>query len=112
MEKFLKNYTINDVSEVVEKIKKIEIRKKEFEELKGKLEKYFKFEIVDYIVSDILDCETYNHVCLMINLAVVSNRISLENSITLKNELKKLFQINDMFDKLDKNNCLIDTINY
>ena len=28
MEKFLKNYTINDVSEVVEKIKKIEIRKK------------------------------------------------------------------------------------
>ena len=42
MEKFLKNYTINDVSEVVEKIKKIEIRKKEFEEFKGKLEKYFK----------------------------------------------------------------------
>ena len=28
MEKFLKNYTINDVSEVVEKNKKIEIRKK------------------------------------------------------------------------------------
>lgn len=111
MEKFLKNYTINDVSEVVEKIKKIEIRKKEFEELKGKLEKYFKFEIVDYIVSDILDCETYNHVCSMINLAVVSNRISSENSITLKNGLKKLFQINNIFDKFNKDNCIIRLIN-
>lgn len=111
MEKILKNYTINDVSEVVEKIKKIEIRKKEFEELKGKLEKYFKFEIVDYIVSDILDCETYNHVCLMINLAVVSNRISFENSITLKNGLKKLFQINNIFDKFNKDNCIIRLIN-
>lgn len=111
MEKFLKNYTINDVSEVVEKIKKIEIRKKEFEDLKGKLEKYFKFEIVDYIVSDILDCETYNHVCLMINLAVVSNRISSENSITLKNGLKKLFQINNIFDKFNKDNCIIRLIN-
>lgn len=111
MEKFLKNYTINDVSEVVEKIKKIEIRKTEFEELKGKLEKYFKFEIVDYIVSDILDCETYNHVCLMINLAVVNNRISSENSITLKNGLKKLFQINNIFDKFNKNNCIIEKIN-
>lgn len=111
MEKFLKNYTINDVSEVVEKIKKIEIRKKEFEELKGKLEKYFKFEIVEYIVSDILDCETYNHVCLMINLAVVSNRISSENSITLKNGLKKLFQINNIFDKFNKDNCIIRLIN-
>ena len=111
MEKFLKNYTINEVSEVVEKIKKIEIRKKEFEELKGKLEKYFKFEIVDYIVSDILDCETYNHVCLMINLAVVNNRISSENSITLKNGLKKLFQINNIFDKFNKDNCIIRLIN-
>ena len=111
MEKFLKNYTINDVSEVVEKIKKIEIRKKEFEEFKGKLEKYFKFEIVDYIVSDILDCETYNHVCLMINLAVVSNRISSENSITLKNGLKKLFQINNIFDNFNKDNFIIRLIN-
>ena len=112
MEKFFENYTINDVSKVVEEIKIMEIKIREFEELKKRLENYFNFKIVDYIVSDILDCETYNHVCLMINLAVVSNRISLENSITLKNELKKLFQINDMFDKLDKNNCLIDTINY
>ena len=107
MEKFFENYTINDVSKVVEEIKIMEIKIREFKELKERLENYFNFKIVDYIVSDILDCETYNHVCLMINLAVVSNRISLENSITLKNELKRLFQINDMFDKFDKDNYIM-----
>lgn len=107
MKKFFKNYTINDVENNVEKIKEIEIWNKEFEELKEKLENYFKFEIADYIVSDILECETYNHVCLMINLAVVNNRISLENGTTLKNGLKKLFKINNMFDKFDKVNFVM-----
>lgn len=77
MKNFFKNYTINDV----EKIKELEILNKEFEELKEKLENHFNFEIADYIVSDILECETYNHVCLIINLAVINNRISLDNSI-------------------------------
>ena len=77
------------------------------EELKEKLENYFKFEIANYIVSDILECETYNHVCLMTNLAIANNRISLENSTTLKSGLKKLFKINNMFDKFDKSNCII-----
>lgn len=108
MKKFFENYTINDRKNVGERIKEIEIWNKEFEELKEKLENHFSFEIVDYIVSDILDCETYNHVCLIINLAVVSNRISSENSITLKNGLKKLFKINNMFDKLDKDNYILE----
>lgn len=107
MKKFFKNHTISDVENNVEKIKELEIWNKEFEELKEKLENYFNFEIADYIVSDILECETYNHVCLMINLAVINNRISLENSITLKNGLKKLFKINNMFDKFDKVNFVM-----
>ena len=107
MKKFFKNYTINDVENNVEKIKEIEIWNKEFEELKEKLENYFKFEIADYIVSDILECENYNHVCLMINLAVVNNRISLEDSIILKNGLKKLFKINSSFNKFNKDNFII-----
>ena len=107
MEKLFENYTSNDKQNIVEIIKKIEIRNKEIEELKEKLESYFNFEIADYIVSDILECENYNHVCLMINLAVVNNRISLENSITLKKGLKKLFKINNMFDKFDKDNYMI-----
>lgn len=101
MEKFCRNYVDTDISDIV---KKIEIKNKEFKELKEKLENYFKFEITDYIISDILDCENYNHICLMINLAVINNRISLENSIILKRGLKKLFKISDIFDKLDKAN--------
>ena len=54
MEKFCRNYVDTDISDIV---KKIEIRNKEFKELKEKLENYFKFEITDYIISDILDCE-------------------------------------------------------
>ena len=107
MEKFLESYTISNESKIIEEVKRIKIKKREFEELKEKLEKYFNFEITDYIVSDILDCETYNHVCLMINLAVINNRISIENSITLKNELKKLFKINDIFVKFDKSNYIM-----
>jgi len=107
MEKLFENYTSNDKQNIVEIIKKIEIRNKEIEELKEKLESYFNFEIADYIVSDILECENYNHVCLMINLAVVNNRISLEDSIILKNGLKKLFKINSSFNKFNKDNFII-----
>ena len=107
MEKSCRNYTDIDISDIV---KKIEIRNREFKDLKEKLETYFKFEITDYIISDILDCENYNHVCLMINLAVINNRMSLENSIILKSGLKKLFKINDMFDKFDKDDGIIEKI--
>ena len=107
MKKLFENYTSNDIQNVTEIIKEIEIWNKEFEELKEKLENYFKFEIANYIVSDILECETYNHVCLMINLAVVNNRISLEDSIILKNGLKKLFKINSSFNKFNKDNFII-----
>lgn len=108
MEKYCRNYTNTDISDIV---KKIEIRNREFKDLKEKLETYFKFEITDYIISDILDCENYNHVCLMINLAVINNRISLENGVILKNEPKQLFQINDIFDKFNKDNFIIEKIN-
>lgn len=111
MEKFFKNYTINNIQNVTERIKEIEIWNKEFEELKEKLENYFKFEIANYIVSDILECETYNHVCLMINLAVINNRISSENSIILKKELKKLFEIDRIVDRFDKDKHLLNLIN-
>lgn len=82
--------------------------KEELNELKKKLESYFKFDIVDYIVSDILDCETYNHVCLMINLAIVNNKLSLKNGKILKNKLKKLFNIKDIFDKFYKDNYMVN----
>ena len=69
MEKYCRNYIAVDILDIVEKIK---IRNREFKELKEKLEDYFKFEITDYIICDILDCENYNHVCLMINLIKIT----------------------------------------
>ena len=46
MEKFFENYTINDVSKVVEEIKIMEIKIREFKELKERLENYFNFKII------------------------------------------------------------------
>lgn len=43
----------------------------------------------------------------MINLAVINNRISLENGITLKKGLKLIFQITNTFDTLNKNSYII-----
>lgn len=43
MKKLFENYTSNDIQNVTEIIKEIEIWNKEFEELKEKLENYFKF---------------------------------------------------------------------
>lgn len=57
---------------------------------------------MDYIISDILEGENYNHVCLIINLAIVNNRISIENANILKNKLKEIFEINSIYDKLNK----------
>lgn len=99
MKKISKNYATTSVVEVNETIK-------EFENLKRKLENYFDFEIVDYIISDILEGENYNHVCLMISLAVVNNRISVENANILKNKLKEMLEINSVYDKLDINKVI------
>lgn len=83
---YLKSISINDYNIIKD------YNKEELNELKKKLESYFKFDIVDYIVSDILDCETYNHICLMINLAVTNNRISMKNSKILKRKLKNIIK--------------------
>ena len=84
MDDIFKDYSADEIEEVKGKIKRIEIRKKEYKALKEKLEEHFNFEIVDYIIYDILDYETYHHTCLMINLAIINNRISIENGEILK----------------------------
>lgn len=87
----LEQYSKIEIDEAKRKIKRIQKRLKEFGILKEKLEKQFDFEIVDYIIYDILDEETYYHTCLMINLAVLNNRLSIENGEQLKQGLKDLF---------------------
>lgn len=98
----LEQYSKIEIDEAKRKIKRIQKRLKEFGSLKEKLEKQFDFEIVDYIIYDILDEETYYHTCLMINLAVLNNRLSIENGEQLKQGLKDLFKINNSNDKIDK----------
>lgn len=106
----LEQYSKIEIDEAKRKIKRIQKRLKEFGILKEKLEKQFDFEIVDYIIYDILDEETYYHTCLMINLAVLNNRLSIENGEQLKQGLKDLFKINNSNDKIDKKiyigNCI------
>ena len=111
MENILTKYTTDEVEEAKGKIKRIEVRKKEYRLLKEKLEEHFNFEITDYIIDDILDYETYRHTCLMINLAVISNRISIENGEILKAGLKIIFKIKNKYDRFNRN-VYIDTFDF
>ena len=111
MENILTKYTEDEIEEVRSKIKRIEVRKKEYSLLKEKLEEHFSFEITDYIIDDILDYETYYHTCLMINLAVVNNRISIENGEILKTGLRIIFKIKNDYDRFNRN-VYIDTFDF
>ena len=96
MQEELNNYSIlNNYNE----IKILERKKNDFIALKEKLENYFSFNIPEYIVDDILENEDYNHFCLMINLAVVNNRISNKNGEILKIGIKELYNIKGKYDK-------------
>ena len=107
----LTKYTADEIEEVKGKIKKIEVRKKEYRLLKEKLEEHFNFEITDYIIDDILDYETYRHTCLMINLAVINNRISIDNGEILKAGLKIIFKIKNEYDRFNRN-VYIETFDF
>ena len=107
----LTKYTADEIEEVKGKIEKIEVRKKEYRLLKEKLEEHFNFEITDYIIDDILDYETYRHTCLMINLAVINNRISIDNGEILKAGLRIIFKIKNEYDRFNRN-VYIDTFDF
>ena len=107
----LTKYTADEVEEAKGKIKRIEVRKKEYRLLKEKLEEHFNFEITDYIIDDILDYETYRHTCLMINLAVINNRISIDNGEILKAGLRTIFKIKNEYDRFNRN-VYIDTFDF
>ena len=111
MEESFIDYTSDEIESAKGKIKRIEVRKNEFKLLKEKLEKHFNFEITEYIIDDILDYETYHHTCLMINLAVVNNRMSIVDGETLKAELKILFKIKNKDDRFDRG-VFMDTFDF
>lgn len=86
MEKMVEDYTITRGKEIQELVQNVE-------RIKKLLEEHFKFDIPNYVIFDIAEHETYSHICLMINLATVNERISRENAATLKQELKQLLDI-------------------
>ena len=111
MSKLFEEYSADEIDDAKGKIKRIEIRKKEFNLLKEKLEKHFNFEITEYIIDDILDYETYHHTCLMINLAVVNNRMTVVDGEILKAGLKILFNIQSSNDRFDRS-AYMDTFDF
>lgn len=83
-----------------ERIKEIERRNKLSDEIKEKLEKYFDFDIISYIIDDIVESEDYHHFCLMVNLAVVNNRLTANNGEKLKLGIKRIFNIKNNYELL------------
>ena len=95
-----------------EEVKKYQLQavviKKQSKQIKEKLQEHFDFEIVDYLIDDILENETYQHFCSLVGLAVENDRLNVDDGETLKEGIKDIFEITSDYDKLDKS-VLIDT---
>ena len=105
----LQNYTEIEKRELYQLRKEQIVRKRtQLKLIKHKLKSYFDFDVVDYIIEDILENEEYHHFCLMVNLAVVNHRITEEQAETLKEGIKELFEIEKDTDKLDVDMILDD----
>lgn len=103
MEGIVKNYATEDI----EKRKlQIEIRLQKQKVMQETLENYFGFKIPNYVIDDIVDNETYYHICLMINLATLNERLSEENADRLKEGFKEIFSIKNSFDTLKSEHIL------
>lgn len=55
-----------------------------FYRLKEKLEFEYKFEIPNYIVDEIINGNSYDNLCSLINLAIINKKISKKNGKMLK----------------------------
>lgn len=94
MDKMVEDYTITRGKEIQELVQNVE-------RIKELLEEHFKFDIPNYIIFDIAEHETYSHICLMINLATVNDRLSEENAATLKKGIKELFNVKNKYDNVE-----------
>ena len=59
-----------------------------------------EISIPDYVIEDIIDGEDYMHICLMINVATINNRISKEENKKLKEIILSKFEIKNMYDRI------------
>ena len=95
MDKIVENYVTTN------EIKQLEEQMSNTEALKKLLEEYFKFEIPYYVALDIAENETYNHICYMIGLATINERLSQGNAATLKKGIKELFNVKNKYDNVE-----------
>lgn len=82
---------------------KYEIMKKHIEKMdkiKNDLQKHINFEIPEYIIHDIAENEEFNHICLIINVAIVNEKLSRENGQYLKEKIKSLCNIKNDYDRV------------
>lgn len=86
--------------ECEKEIKEMEQKLELYKKIREKLSSYFDFIIPDYVISDFIDNEDYHHFCLMVNIAVINNRLSKENGNTLKEKIKSLLNIKSSYEKL------------
>lgn len=82
-----------------EEINKIKNMINEQKILKETMNRELGFEVPDYVIGEIYEEAYYYNICLLINLAVVNHRISKENSEILKENIKKKYNIKNMYDR-------------
>lgn len=95
MRKNNKDYSINE-----EKFEIIKRHIEKIDKIKNDLQKHINFEIPEYIIHDIAENEEFNHICLIINVAIVNNRLSSENGKYLKGKIKSLCNIQNDNDRV------------
>lgn len=107
MDNKAQNYaTVEEIEKTKLKREQLEKKVKELLLVKEKLEEHFGFDIEGYIIEDIIDNEDYQHFCLIVNLAVTSNRLTKEQGERLKQGVKELFKIEGDYDRLNKSYIL------
>lgn len=81
--KYLESITNNQVTCIL-----LENEIQRYKRLKGKLEFEYGFSIPDYIVDEIINNNDYENLCLLINLAIISKRLSKEQGNIIKQKNK------------------------
>ena len=85
--KYLENMTDEQVTYIL-----LENEIHRFRRLKEKIEFEYGFHIPDYVIDEIINNNDYENLCLLINMAVISKRLSVKqgNIIKKKKKLKKI----------------------
>ena len=91
MKNFSEIYSLEEIENELRLIKR----------LRHQIQQHFNFEIVDYVLDAIIEGAYFQHICLMINVAKVNNRISEKNGEILKKGLKQIYNVKNDYDRIE-----------